>query len=72
MEDVPYRMGRDTYPSIPLRGTATQSKYVKPWQWAEWAEQAVADGRNSERLQIAMGRLRVRTQELEGAGERMH
>lgn len=82
MEDDVYRMGRDMYPSIPSRGTATQSKSVKPRQLdllpkqagqeAEQAELAVAAGRNSERLGIAAGRLRERTWEWEGAGERMH
>lgn len=72
-------MSRDTYPSIPSRGTATQSKYVKvlpagaaAQQDGQRAEQAVAAGRKSEKLEIAVGRLRERTQAVEGAGERPH
>lgn len=31
-EGDPYSMGRDTHPSIPSRGTVTQSEYVKHHQ----------------------------------------
>lgn len=69
MEGDPYRTGRDT-----SRGTATQSKYVKPCQLVllpskpGWA--GSGSSRKSGRLERAS--VRQRSQELERAGERMH
>lgn len=70
------------YPSVLLRSTTAQSKYVSALpaqaaalhggQWAEQAKQAETSGRKSQRLEIAAEKLRERTQRLAGAGERLH